>query len=260
MIYANGTTGLIGSTLEGVYNLAVDLLAPKSFSSFAPVKDSTVIHLAGVVGESQVTKNLELAYEINVEGTLEFARFIKQKTTSRFIFVSSSHVYKPSIKKHLEEDELGAVSHYAKFKILTEIQLQKLFFDEPKRLCIARVFSVLDVGMKKGTLGWAIENLNQENPLRNIDDKRDFLSPRYIGQYLTGIAHREFKFPIVNVCSGIGKSIGQACVELRAKLGLGTDPSLLISGNSEVPSIIGDNSRLKCTLSFSPTDTKNDVE
>lgn len=244
-IFATGTTGLIGSSLNDIFPLKIDLLDAKTFGNFQ-YANVTVIHLAGIVGEALVRSDYEKAFEVNVRGTLEFARHVLKDENSRFLYISSSHVYQNTRSRHKELDTLKPINLYGKMKLEAELGLQQIFKNEPQRLCIARVFSVLDVGMPKGTLGWAIENLNQNSPLRNCDDVRDFLTPSEIANHLLKIAKKEFKFPVVNVCSGKGRYIRDACVELRHLKGLITPEELLIGGNSEVPYIVGDNSRLLC--------------
>ena len=242
-IYATGSSGLIGSKLVGVNPIRLDLLDSRTFNSLE-LRKSTVVHLAGIVGEETVKSDFDLAYKVNVSGTIEFARFILEKTDSRFLFVSSSHVYKASNMPHKESDEISPLNVYAGLKWEAERALRLLYRTEPKRLCIARVFSVLGPGMPIGTLGWAIENLSQDSPLNNCDDERDFLAPKEIAGYLTHLAKTDFKFPVVNICSGKSSKVGDACIKLRTSLGLQTPLELLIRGNSKIPWILGDNSRL----------------
>lgn len=242
-IYATGTSGLIGSKLVDVRPLQIDLQKPVSFKTVAK-EMSCVIHLAGVVSERRVQQEFTNAYRINVTGTIKFARHILNYSDSRFVFVSSSHVYKPSGEMHSELDTIAPVNLYGLLKWEAEVALQDIFKFAPERLCIARVFSVLDIGMPYGSLGWAIENVKSSSPLRNGSDIRDFLTPRSIATHLRTIAQQEFIFPIVNVCSGRSMTIIEACMKLRNSLGLETPQEFIDAGNSAVPCIAGDNSRL----------------
>jgi nucleoside-diphosphate-sugar epimerase len=247
-VYATGTSGLIGSRLKRCIPVQLDLLNRHSFRKVKLEPKSTLIHLAGIVGENKVKANESLARSINVEGTQYLARFIKDFTSCRMLFVSSSHVYAPSSKFLKESDEVKPFSLYGQHKWEGEQACIKIFSDEPERLQIARVFSVLDIGMPIGTLGWAIENLSEERPLKNCDDERDFLTPGDVATLLYELTQRHSKFQIVNVCSGTSKSVGRACVDLREKAGKDTAKHLLHSGNSKNPKIIGDRSRLNAIL------------
>jgi nucleoside-diphosphate-sugar epimerase len=248
-VYATGTSGMIGSRLKQCLPLRLDLLNLDSFRDVKLEPKSTLIHLAGIVGENKVKANESLARLINVEGTLQLARFIKDYTSCRMLFVSSSHVYAPSSMALKENDEVKPFSLYGQHKWEGEQACIRIFSDEPERLQIARVFSVLDIGMPVGTLGWAIENLSEERPLKNCDDERDFLTPGDVATLLYELTQRHSKFQIVNVCSGTFKSVGRACVDLRERVGKDTAKQLLHPGNSNNPKIIGDRSRLNRILS-----------
>lgn len=242
-IFATGTSGLIGSKLVDVSPVQIDLLNPASFKAVSK-EMSSVIHLAGIVSEKKVQQEYSKAYKTNVAGTIKFAKHIFNNSNSRFVYVSSSHVYKPSRETHTELDVIAPVNLYGLLKWETEVALQDIFKFAPERLCIARVFSVLGTDMPYGSLGWAIENLKSSSPLKNGSDIRDFLTPSSIASHLKRIAEQEFKFPIVNVCSGTSMTIMEACIRLRNYLGLETAQEFIEAGNSTVPSITGDNSRL----------------
>jgi dTDP-4-dehydrorhamnose reductase len=243
-IFATGTSGVIGSRLMGVIPVYLDLSKTNDYSGLLLDSNSTLIHLAGIVGESKVQANKELARKVNVDGTVELARTILSKSNSRLIFVSSSHVYLHSSSPLKEDDEVGPFSLYGQLKLEAENLLKEVFADEPSRLCIARVFSVLDSGMPEGSLGWAIENLSVRAPLYNCDDERDFQTPKEIAEVLIRLAKSAVASGVINICSGESKSVRNACIELRERLGLPTDSDLLKDGYSKVPRIVGDRTKL----------------
>jgi hypothetical protein len=58
--------------------------------------------------------------------------------------------------------------------------LQELFKASPEKLCIIRVFILLDRGMPEGSLGGVFSKLSRELTwveVENGDDVRDFLAP-----------------------------------------------------------------------------------
>ena len=71
-------------------------------------------------------------------------------------------------------DPVGA---YAEQKIEAEQAVVEVFKETPEKLCIVRVFSVLDWDVADFTLGRAIKNLtipSSNFKLPNSDDVRDF--------------------------------------------------------------------------------------
>lgn len=247
-ISATGTTGLIGSELQEVNPLNIDLKNPKTWGKIEIPNNSTIIHLAGIVGERNVLLDEKESFEVNVVNTIEFASFVNKQYGARFLFVSSSHVYKPSIFKHMEEDVCDPINMYGSQKHAAEKGLLELFNDRRECLCIARVFSVLGPRMPRGTLGWAAERISDSSSLKNCDDERDFLTPKEIANYLLLIAKLEFSFDVINICSGVTKKVGAACMEYRQTLGLETLPEWLEAGNSSIPCILGDNTKLRSLI------------
>jgi nucleoside-diphosphate-sugar epimerase len=256
-ILATGTSGLIGSQLKEAQPIYLELREKSTYPKILDESDSTLIHLSGIVGETKVNNNLRKAYSVNVTGTLTLAEHVRNYSNWRFIFVSSSHVYKPSHNFHRESDPLVPINNYGLMKQETESELISLFSQEPWRLCIARVFSVLGTGMPKGTLGWAIENLSVENPLRFSDDIRDFLTPLQIAQDLEMIAKLTFHFPILNICSGVKTRIRDACLSLRSGINSDTFHDLILEGNSSIPCIVGDRTRFEIFKSYGSEEISN---
>ena len=230
-VYLTGSSGTIGRYLNFLEPLEIELRNPETFTKIPTGVHGTVIHLAGVVGAENVLRNERLSFQINVNGTVEFANVIKQKTNCRFIFVSTCHVYKPSTHPHLEDDPIEPINAYGWQKRMAEIQLQRLFADEPNRFTIARLFSILGPNMKKGTLGWNIERVNASNPIRNVEDVRDFTTPQLASTMLYKLSQVEFKFPSYNVCSGKGKTVRDAAEDLLNSLNIQINANYFISGN-----------------------------
>lgn len=245
-IMATGKSGQIGSKLSGnIESIKGNLLSGewKEENDFANVK--TIVHLAGVVGNSKVNQDKNYAWKINVDATELFAKFIRDYSEARFLYVSSSHVYKP-IRDIINEDSEVSPSHeYGKQKATAEEKIQTVFSKYPQRLKIVRVFSVLNLGMPEGTLGWAIERY-LDRKINFSEDVRDFLTSKQIALIIEKLATQEFNDTIINICTGIPTSIKEAAHSL---LGLGDAlDQHLIPGNSDVPKILGNPSRMKLIL------------
>jgi len=231
-----------------VSELKVDLSLPrKTIGTWKYSNTSNLIHLAGIVGPSQVKKDLTYSYRVNVLGTLGLAELFLEKSSGTFYFISTSHVYKKDSQPLHENSEIEPLSEYSEQKIITEQSLIEMFSSVPSRLCILRIFSVLDWHTPEFTLGGAIRKLcNEQNyNLQNGDDVRDFLDPATIAQGIFQIAAEGSLSGIVNFCSGTGMTIRNAAITMLRQAGKSLGEGQILSGNSENPLIIGNNERLR---------------
>jgi nucleoside-diphosphate-sugar epimerase len=191
-IFATGTTGTIGRYLtNNVRSIDIELghefeLPPELYES----KDFAFIHLAGTVGVQAVSKNVELAHKINVTGTRLLAEKCVANGVRKFIYVSTSHVYKQSAHLLDESCETYPITKYAEQKRLAEIEVLDAFKDIPERLVVARVFSILDWGTPEFTLGGAVLKLlkGEVTSLNSGLDLRDFLTPQKVASVLVEVA------------------------------------------------------------------------
>jgi nucleoside-diphosphate-sugar epimerase len=93
---ANGRSGTIGKFISaGCLTLSGDLESNEQLLNFEKsADDQTVfIHLAGIVGNSLVEKDLSLSRRVNVLSTQELGEAALKKGIKKFIYVSSCHVY-----------------------------------------------------------------------------------------------------------------------------------------------------------------------
>ena len=123
-------------------------------------------------------RDINFSRLVNVTGLERLASIFVEKTNSKFIYVSSSHVYRTSSNKISEVDAIEPQNLYAEQKYEAEECLQRIFVKCLERLVIVRVFSVLDWGMGPNTLGNAISQLAKHSSwvLQNGKDIRDFLT------------------------------------------------------------------------------------
>ncbi len=253
-VFATGVTGTIGKHLaDGVLPISTDMRASlEVFQKLDLGFDGCVIHLAGVVGPSLVEKNFEESWKINVEGTRKLAVASLQKEVRRFVYISTSHVYKPSIQFLTEESEVEPSNTYAQQKLEAERTLQEIFFNHLEKLCIVRIFSVLDWDVQEFTLGGGIKRLALGDPnfqLRNSNDVRDFLTPKRIAQIIIEITKKNKLLGIVNLCTGKALTVREATVKMLTESNFEIAESRIHSGNSNLPYMVGDNSKL---LSYLP--------
>ena len=154
LILATGTSGTIGKHFSShVSPISADL---RNFNSVQTV-------LGKLVGKIEVEKDLDNSRKINILGTKSLAEHFKSNFSGKFYYVSTSHVYACSKDPIDEEFETSPSTLYASQKLEAENLLKDIFSDSPDRLCILRLFSVLDWDTAPFTLGGGIRKLADKN-------------------------------------------------------------------------------------------------
>ena len=249
-LLVNGRTGTIGKYISSACTkLTGDLRTNEQLINFndAANGETTFIHLAGIVGNSLVERDLPLSERVNIQATAELGDAAFKKGIKKFIYVSTSHVYGNCSELINENFPTNPPSSYARQKLEGEKELVKIFASDPDRLLILRVFSILDFGMPSFTLGGAIENLiaNPETAkLGHIDDIRDFLTPKTVAKNLELIAESEIS-GIYNLCSSKGATIAEAAIKMASSKGVILPETALVHNEGNKTSIVGDNSKLR---------------
>jgi nucleoside-diphosphate-sugar epimerase len=241
-------TGVIGRHLHEVaIPLIVDLGDIEQANVVSEIRGSKcLIHLAGIVGEQKVISNKDYSYSVNVIGAEVLAQKYHKDSTGVFVYVSSSHVYKPSVQLLTEDSEVGPTSNYAIQKLQAEEKVKSVFKNDPERLVIIRLFSILGEGMPDFSLGGAIRRLvnDEQFVVNNCDDVRDFLSPKVAARCIFKIAQSKGVYGTYNLCSGNAQTIREAVLSsVPPALHDGVKPRLL-SGNSVNPILVGSNLKL----------------
>ena len=249
-VYANGLSGTIGKHIsKKVSGLEGDLRKSDQFSKFEEIcgEDLVFIHLAAVVGASLVERDISSSHQINVDAVERMGEISLGQNIKKFIYVSTSHVYARSNEKISESYPLNPQSVYANQKMKAEDILLEIFSEQPERLLILRVFSILDWGMPKYTLGGAIEKLLTEpetSTLSNSDDIRDFLTPRNVANNLENIAINSNLSGVYNLCSGKGQTLKEAALCMAKYKNINLSDNCFKINEKEVTKIVGDNDKL----------------
>lgn len=248
VVIATGHTGTIGSHLKNsIVKPNWNLMLPETIN-FNSIKNQNfdLLHLAGIVGESNVTQNIPLSERINIDATRELGRKFLEFSTGRFIYISSSHVYGNVDTIISEEQVCNPISMYAEQKVKAETELISIFKNNPSRLLILRVFSILDWGMPPRTLGNIIEKIidGGMHTVQNSQDIRDFLTPKTVANVITSISENYNCYGIMNICSGTGISVRKATEKFFELTGKSASHLTFNEMNSSVPSIVGSNLKL----------------
>lgn len=251
-ILATGTTGTVGSVFPRYVKPLPIRVAPGTDYAFGAhgLRNVSLIHAAGVVGSRNIKSNPFARY-VNVEGTIEFARQALESGVHRFVYVSSSHVYGNSGGLISEDRVPKPLTEYGRQKLDAEIGLMGLFSQNPEKLKIVRVFSLLDTGMPAYSLGGLADRLLAGSCERVACalDERDFLDRSTIAVTLAMIASQTvLPGEVFNLCSSKPLSVKNALSRYVEELGA---PQLKLEfeeENSDMPSLVGDNTRLVNSL------------
>ncbi len=247
MFYATGKSGTIGRFLPDYFlSCNVELTSAKSIKDFQFKKSFTMVHLGGIVGNQSVDRDRAYAFRVNVMGTLNLAERFMESGGERFVFVSSAHVYRSAEGLIDEGYPLEPASEYAEQKLLAEYGLKEMFSHEIERLCVVRIFSILDWCVNPSTLGGTLKRVIEQNQgvfIRNSDDVRDFLTPNNAANILSKIAMHSVS-GVVNLCSGVERTVAQAADEMSKKSGYVLPREVFKPGNSQVPRIVGNPGKL----------------
>ncbi len=248
-IFATGVSGTIGKHFaDKVLEINIDLLKPVQI--FIPLikPGDLILHAAAVVGSVNVRKDVASSYLVNVRSSIRLAQFAKDLGVSKFVYVSTSHVYAKS-DEILNEDSTTLPNNvYAEQKLEAEQGILQIFSDSPEKLCIVRVFSVLDWDVADFTLGGAIKKLilpNSDFILSDAGDVRDFLTPRKIATCLISIANCRSLHGIVNLSTRTAITVREAARIMLEQSGFKLPKDRIIGGCSDFPYIVGDNSKVK---------------
>jgi len=249
-ILANGKTGDIGKHLSsGIASCVVRIEDVLQGTARINLKDvDSYLHLAGIVGNAGVSADINLARKININGLRVIAEQFLESGATKFIYVSSGHVYGNTINKAKEDDSLNPQSIYAEQKCEAEEILRLLFSGSSKNLVIARVFSVLDPNMKSHTLGGAVRKIMKGErgiAIGTSDDVRDFLTPKEIAKTLETLSQQREIPQIINICSGKETTIREAVINLLRAHNAEIPLEIFQEGFSLLPRNTGSNKILR---------------
>lgn len=223
MIGITGTTGVLGKIVcEKLKNQKI------RYSSFkADIRDynglndwvcknkiTYIIHLASKVAVKEVEENIDTAYDVNVSGTINIIKVLKNnhKTIDLF-YASSSHVYKSSPNPIKETDSLEPINSYGLTKYISEL----LLLDFKKKnldinIGIGRIFSFYHFSQKPPFLypnlmeRFKNEDLNKPFKLYGANSTRDFLNAEEVCDIIIQLVKRKYD-GVVNIASGKSSKI-----------------------------------------------------
>jgi nucleoside-diphosphate-sugar epimerase len=250
-LLASGLSGTIGRKMDKSFEPAQVILGTTKLRDHIQKQKEPValVHLAGIVGESKVKEDLAHSQKINVDETFLLAREVIEDFNGKFIHISSSHIYGPSISILNEESSYNPQSHYATQKVLAEQKLTDYFGKDNHRLVILRVFSVLGWEVDDFTLGGLVRRVmaGSKETISFSDDVRDFMTPTSIAGAISKIAKIDDISGIYNLSTGVGIKVSDAVRSMFEVMKIHEPYGQLTPGNSLVPYLVGDNQKLLAT-------------
>lgn len=232
------------------------------------IRPDGCVHLAGITAVPAARGDPELAWRVNLHGTLALARAVLADAPEcRFLYISSADVYGTAPRTGLLLDEnvpLSPANTYAATKAATDLAIGALAA-EGLRAVRLRPFNHTGPGQSAAFVVAAfarqvarIEAGLQEPVLRvgALEPRRDFLDVRDVCAAYRACLEAETLEPglILNLASGNPRRIGDILEDLLALAGVDaaveTQDALL--RRVEVPVASGDPGRARAVLDWRP--------
>jgi len=158
-------------------------------------------------------KNQKKCFCTNYEANRKFVNFIKTKKI-KFIFLSSSHVYKSTNKKINENFEKKPSNIYGKYKLKSENYIRKHLKD----FLILRVFNIYGPNQPKGYFFSDIkEKIKNKQKIFINNSYRDFIHVNEVSRFINFSLKKDLK-GILNLGSGKSFNLQKIIMMLSNKL------------------------------------------
>jgi len=198
-------------------------------------KISIFIRFAGL-SRSNCEKNQKKCYRTNYEANKKFVNYIKTKKI-KFIFLSTSHVYKSTNKKINENFETKPLNIYGKYKLKSENYIRKHLKD----FLILRVFNIYGPNQPKGYFFSDIqEKIKNKQEILINNSYRDFINVNEVSRFINFSLKNNLK-GVLNL--GSGKSFGlQKIIKMISK---NLKIPCKITKYNKIDKIVSSNSRIR---------------
>ena len=198
-------------------------------------KISVFIRFAGL-SRSNCEKNQKKCYRTNYEANKKFVNYLKNKKI-KFIFLSTSHVYKSSNKKIDENFEKKPSNIYGKYKLKSENYIRKHL----KNFLILRIFNIYGPNQPKGYFFSDIqEKIKNKQKIFINNSFRDFIHVNEVSRFLNFSIKKNLK-GILNLGSGKSFSLQKIAKIISKKLNI----PCKITRLNKIDKIVSSNSLIK---------------
>jgi nucleoside-diphosphate-sugar epimerase len=240
-------------TYHNVSLLEYDLLK-KLIKRINPQK---VFHLAASLNRTRDYGAIDEILEINLKGTNNLLRSLKDINYTSFIFASTSEVYgNQALTPYKEDMVLQPASPYSLSKAAAELSIQAFSEIYNKPFTILRLFNIYGPNLPESFfIPQLISALrrNEDFNMTKGEQKRDFVFiDDIIDALILASTNKNANNQIFNVCSGESKSLRelalyiQKLISSKASINFGTIPYR----ENEIWDMIGSNFKIKEAMSF----------
>ncbi len=239
------------------------------FALVRSVRPTHCVHLAAISAIGDARNEPELAWRVNLQGTLNVAAAMQAEACEgHLLFVSSADAYGATFRTHRHLDEeaaLAPLNTYAATKAAADLALGAMAA-EGLRVIRLRAFNHTGPGQRAdfaiAAFARQIARIEQglQSPVLRVgalDPERDFLDVRDVARaYVAAIARADGIAPgtILNIASGVARRIGDVLDALLAltttRITVETDQARLRP--SDIPRAAGDASRAHRVLGWRP--------
>lgn len=230
-----------------------------------------IAHLAGSPHVGQSWKNSLEPLRTNVLGTHHLLEAVRRHSpASRVLIVTSAMIYQPGPTPLTEDSPRVPVSPYGLAKLAQDELALLAAATDGLDIVVARPFNHIGPGQDPG---FAISSFARQiarieaglaDPVvrvGNLDAERDLMDVRDTVRAYAALLERGTAGRAYNICSGTTQRIGDCLDHLisiaTVSITRATDPDRLRP--SDVPRLVGDASRLRQELGWTPTRSLDDT-
>ena len=244
--------------IHGVIYNNVDLLDNDLLCKLInQIKPQKIYHLAASLDRTRDYDVIDEILDINLKGTNNLLRALREIDYTSFIYTSTSEVYgNQTIIPFKEDMALHPISPYSLSKAAAELSIQTFSNIYNKPYTILRLFNIYGPNMPENffipQLVSALKD-DRDFDMTKGEQKRDFIFiDDVIETLIISSKNKNANNQIFNVCSGASNSLRELALEIQ-KL-IPSDSSINFIAipyrKNEIWDMIGDNTKIKETLFF----------
>lgn len=166
------------------------------------------IHMGAIASINQAAKYPKKTFSVNSKASIQFLKLIKKNNLKKlkyFLFISTSHIYKPSFNPLSEISKKKPANVYGKSKLKVENYILKNKKNFNFKIGIARIFNFYSKKQKKGffipDIIKKISFRKREIYFKKINTFRDYIDLNDICEILYFMISKKINKPL-NVGSG----------------------------------------------------------